>query len=63
METMIIDFRADVQAGLLFKEISEIINNKASFQIRYLKFIEEIINNGNENIIILKTSLYNNSKD
>lgn len=43
---MLIDFRADVETGKLIKEISRIIDSKASFQIRYLKTVENIINNG-----------------
>jgi hypothetical protein len=58
-EAMMIDFQADVETGRLIKEMSEISNSPAFFQIRYLKAVEKIINNGAENVVFLKTSLYN----
>jgi hypothetical protein len=57
MEAMLIDFEADVEIAGLMKEISCIINNAASFQMRYLNAIENIVNNEKANVIILKTNL------
>jgi hypothetical protein len=54
---MIINFKAEVECGKLIKEIADIINNQASFQIRYLNMIEAIIANGQENVIFMKTSM------
>jgi hypothetical protein len=53
-EAMLIDFKSDVETGKLMKEISAIIDSPTSFQMRYLKTIENIINNGNDMIVILK---------
>jgi hypothetical protein len=53
-EAMLIDFRSDVETGKLMKEISAIIDSPTSFRMRYLKTIENIINNGNDMIVILK---------
>jgi regulator of protease activity HflC (stomatin/prohibitin superfamily) len=56
-EAQIINFKAEVECSKLIKEVSMIINNEASFQMRYLNAVSEIINNGNNNTIIIKTSL------
>lgn len=55
-ESMLIDFQADVEVGMLIKEMAEIMSTRSAFQIRYLKAIEHIIENGSENIVILKAN-------
>ncbi len=57
VEAMLIEFRGDVEIGKLTREIARIIDNEASFQIRYLKTLENIINNGSENTVILPMQL------
>jgi hypothetical protein len=54
---MIINYKAEVQCAALYKEISNIINTKAAFQIRFLNMVETITNNGQQNVIFLKTML------
>lgn len=55
-ESMLIDFQADVEVGLLMKEMAAIMSTRSAFQIRYLKAIEHIIENGSENIVVLRAS-------
>jgi hypothetical protein len=45
-ESLLINFRAEVECGRLIKEVSEIINNKASYQLRYLNMVQNILLNG-----------------
>lgn len=55
---MIINCKAEVQCGKLIKEISEIINNEASFQIRYLNMVEGILSNpAQQSVVLIKTSM------
>lgn len=42
-ESMLVDFQADVEVGMLIKEMAEIMSTRSAFQIRYLKAIEHII--------------------
>lgn len=57
-EAMIINNKAEVECGKLIKEISEIINNEASFQIRYLNMVEAILSNpAQESVVLVKTSM------
>lgn len=55
-ESMLIDFQADVEVGKLIKEMAEIMDTSSAFQIRYLKAIEHIIENGSENIVVLRAN-------
>lgn len=57
MEAMLIELQADVETGSLMKEISLLVNNTASFQIRYLNTVENIISNQNENVLMLNSNL------
>lgn len=57
MEAMLIELQADVETGCLMKEISLLVNNAASFQIRYLNTVENIISNQNENVLMLNSNL------
>jgi hypothetical protein len=45
---MIIGFKAEVECGKLIKEISEIIDNSAAYQIRYLNMVESILSNSTQ---------------
>ena len=61
-QAMLIRFKAQVECGKLIREISTIIDNPASYQIRFLAAIENIAAVGGNNLLIIKTNLENPDK-
>ncbi len=56
-EAMLINCRGQVSCAALYKEISQIIDTQAAYQIRFLNTVEQILSNGSENVVILRTHL------
>ena len=47
MEAMLISYKSDVEVAKLLQEVSQILDSKSAFQIRYLDMIGNIITNRN----------------
>lgn len=58
-EAMLISYQVQSQCALLYKELNSNPGGKASFQVRYLNAIDNIISQtlDKENVIFLKTTL------
>ena len=56
-QAMLINYRGQVSCAALYKEISEIIDTKAAYQIRFLNMVEQILSNGSENVVFMSTQL------
>lgn len=56
-ESKLISAKADVESAKLMKEASDILNNKAAMQIRYLETLQHITRNPSTKIIFLPPGL------
>jgi len=56
-EAMLINYRGQVSCAALYKEISQIIDTKAAYQIRFLNMVEQVLSRGTENVVFLRTRL------
>lgn len=56
-EALLINFRGQVSCAALYREVGQLLDTKAAFQIRYLNMIEQIIASNQDNVLIIKTEL------